>query len=82
MENEAKNAGIPSSEKSAEADAGSELLPCPCCGGVGELTDCLSEDGDWQVWCLTCKLSTAACLTQQRAIQLWSARASTSQEKE
>lgn len=32
------------------------LLPCPFCGGRAEASDQFSEDGNFTVHCLTCRM--------------------------
>lgn len=69
MVNEEKNTQTNLDEKSAEADAESELLPCPFCGGS-------AVRGIFNVWCDNCKVATREDVdaTLEQIIASWNTR--------
>ena len=59
-----------------------KLKPCPFCGSrLAYLTDCLSEDGYFTVWCEEgCKATSSFCQNPDEAIRAWNNRPSTSED--
>jgi Lar family restriction alleviation protein len=53
------------------------LLPCPFCGGDGQLTDSLSENDEWVVWCPSCRSSAGLYYMPAAAIAAWNRRVTT-----
>ena len=55
------------------AGAGSDLLPCPFCGGEPRMT---RANGESWVACYECDASSLMCGTDKRAITAWNRRPS------
>ena len=63
----------PDRNASRVAGAGSDLLPCPFCGGDPRMT---RANGESWVACYECDASSLMCGTDKRAITAWNRRPS------
>lgn len=77
----AKNNSVDEVKDLAGVSSGSErqptcLLPCPFCGNMDlvTITDCMSEDGEWCVYCGSCRSGGAFMREKKNAIMAWNTR--------